>query len=104
LKIARCETTTTCAAPFTAILDAAGNVGRWTSITIGTDGLPLVSYRDDTNQSLKVARCNVAACTTGAVDILLDATANVASVTSITLAADAHHRLGHRRRAATTAP
>jgi hypothetical protein len=38
-------------------LDTTGNVGYDTSVTIGSDGLGLISYRDGTNQDLKVAHC-----------------------------------------------
>jgi len=39
-----------------------GLVGFNTSIAIGTDGNPVISYRDATANDLKVARCNDAAC------------------------------------------
>jgi hypothetical protein len=32
-------------------------------VTIGTDGFPLISYRDVTNGDLKVAHCSNALCT-----------------------------------------
>jgi len=63
LKIAKCndaactgnnETITT--------VDSLNNVGEYTSIAIGTDGFPVISYYDDTAASLKVAKCNDAAC------------------------------------------
>ena len=38
-------------------LDSASNVGRYSSVTIGVDGLPLISYYDLTNSALKVAHC-----------------------------------------------
>jgi hypothetical protein len=41
--------------PTTAI-DTVGSVGYFTSITIGDDGQPVISYRDSTNTDLKVAR------------------------------------------------
>jgi hypothetical protein len=44
------------------ILDSAGNVGEFTSITVGTDGLGLVSYYDDTNGDLKAAHCATPFC------------------------------------------
>ena len=40
-------------------------MGYYTSITIGTDGLPVISYRDYTNGDLKVAKCGNAACSSG---------------------------------------
>lgn len=43
--------------------DQTGNdVGTYTSITIGADGLPLISYRDQTANRLKVAHCNDLIC------------------------------------------
>jgi hypothetical protein len=34
----------------------------YTAIAIGTDGLPVVSYYDSSNTSLKVVKCSNAAC------------------------------------------
>ena len=36
-------------------VDFTGSVGRDTSITVGADGLPVISYYDATNMDLKVA-------------------------------------------------
>ena len=44
-------------------LDGPGNVGQYTSVTIGADGLGLISYYDATNGDLKVAHCSNVACT-----------------------------------------
>jgi hypothetical protein len=46
-------------------VESAGNVGLFTSITIGTDGLPVISYFDGTNSNLKVAKCANASCLPG---------------------------------------
>lgn len=43
-------------------VDSTGSVGSNTSITIGTDGLPVISYYDSTNYDLKVAKCANAFC------------------------------------------
>ena len=43
-------------------LDGSGNVGRFSSVTIGTDGLGLISYYDATNGDLKVAHCSDLFC------------------------------------------
>ena len=37
-------------------------MGRDTSITLGVDGLPLVSYYDYTNDDLKVVHCSNRFC------------------------------------------
>jgi hypothetical protein len=42
--------------------DQTGTVGTETSITIGVDGLPLVSYHDVTINSLKVLHCSNELC------------------------------------------
>ena len=44
-----------CSSVITATLDSAGNVGAYTSVTVGADGLGLISYRDATNGDLRVA-------------------------------------------------
>jgi hypothetical protein len=38
-------------------VDPTGAVGRFSSITIGTDGLPVISYYDATDDDLKVVKC-----------------------------------------------
>ena len=43
-------------------LDGSGNVGQYSSVTIGTDGLALISYYDATNGDLKVAHCSDLFC------------------------------------------
>jgi hypothetical protein len=48
----------------TTLVDPTPNsVGRYTSLAIGADGLPIVSYHDVTATSLKVMHCNDLACT-----------------------------------------
>jgi len=44
------------------LVDFGNNVGLGSSIAIGRDGLPIVTYDDQTAQQLKVAKCSDAAC------------------------------------------
>ena len=46
-------------------MDAAGLVGRYTSLAIAPDGNPIISYQDEGNRYkyLRVAKCNNATCT-----------------------------------------
>ena len=53
LKVAHCDNTA-CTTTTTSTIDTGGNVD-FTSITIGTDGLAIISYYDGTNGHLKVA-------------------------------------------------
>ncbi len=62
LKVAHCGNTSCSTFDTSITVDSTGNVGRYTSITIGTDGLPVVSYYDTTNQDLKVAKCTNPYC------------------------------------------
>jgi len=88
LRVAHCgDPACTSANTLTTVDGAAEDVGRYTSITVGTDGLPIVSYRDVTNLALKVAKCNAAACDSGALLSTVD-TGNVGEHTSIAVGAD----------------
>ena len=70
------------------MLDSTGNVGRYPSITVGADGLGLISYLDATNGNLKVAHCSNLACSTFAT-AAADASGKVGdSQTSVTVGTD----------------
>jgi hypothetical protein len=67
LKVAKCiNLNCTGLNVITTVDNPANDVGRNTSIGIGTDDLPVISYRDATAGLLKVAKCGSAACNTGA--------------------------------------
>ena len=88
LKVAHC-TDVACASPADiTTVDGAGNVGRYTSIAIGTDGFPVISYLDGGNQDLKVAHCTDVACTSPADITAVDSAGNVGSETSIAIGND----------------
>jgi len=69
-------------------LDSGGNVGFETSITIGTDGFPVVSYLDSTNTALKVAHCTNTSCSAFDTPTTIDSAGNVQGSTSITIGTD----------------
>jgi hypothetical protein len=57
LKVAHCGNVACSSGNTITSVDTVGDVGRFTSITIGTDGLPVISYYDNENHDLKVAKC-----------------------------------------------
>jgi hypothetical protein len=68
-------------------VDATGDVGAFTSITIGADALPIVSHYDVTRLDLKVAHCTNTACSS-ATTTAIDTIGNVGLYTSITIGDD----------------
>jgi hypothetical protein len=67
LKVAKCvNANCTGLNVITTVDNPPNDVGRDTAIGIGTDGLPVISYRDATAGMIKVAKCNSASCNTGA--------------------------------------
>ena len=66
----------------------AGNVGRATSLTIGVDGFPIISYYDSTNFDLRVAKCTDVDCTAPATISIVETSGDVGSPSSITIGAD----------------
>src|SRR5262245_60634046 len=70
-----------------SILDSAGIVGSFTSITIGSDELGLISYHDETTGDLKVAHCGDVSCSS-VITATLDTTGTVGTHTSIIVGSD----------------
>ena len=88
LKVVHCGTDDCSIVSAVTIVDADGNVGSGASIVIGTNGLPLVSYRDDTSRNLKILSCGNLACTEGNSISVADSTGVVNSDTSIWIGTD----------------
>jgi len=88
LKVAHCGTDDCSVVSAVTTVDADGNVGSGASIVIGTNGFPLVSYRDDTFRNLKILSCGNLACTEGNSISVADSTGAVNSDTSIWIGID----------------
>ena len=88
LKVAHCENPA-CTSAIITTVDSAGNVGNYSSVTIGTDGLALISYlyHDGINGDLRVAHCNDVACTS-AVTSTVEHGGDVGAFTSVTIGSD----------------
>ncbi|MGZ4308464.1 MAG: collagen-like triple helix repeat-containing protein [Gaiellaceae bacterium] len=70
-------------------IDSSGNVGdSQTSVTVGADALPLISYYDSANSNLDVAHCGNAACSSGNTITAVDSVCDVGSGSSIAIGAD----------------
>jgi hypothetical protein len=51
-------------------LDDDGVVGRDSSIAVPADGLPVLSYYDQTRRNLRVAKCSTSACTAASIQVV----------------------------------
>jgi hypothetical protein len=89
LKVAHCNNAA-CTGAAVRTLDTGGgdNVGMDTSVTIGSDGLGLISYYDKTNENLKVAHCNDVGCTGAMVRTVENTTVVGFTDTSVTIGSD----------------
>lgn len=88
LKVAKCGNGVCSAGNMITTVDSAGQVGTYTSIMIGTDGLPLISYDDVTNGDLKVLKCSTASCSGSNVITTVDAAGDVGTYSSLTIGFD----------------
>jgi hypothetical protein len=86
LKVAHCSDIA-CSVATPVTVDSVGQVGDTTSITIGADGLGIVSYQDDTNGDLKIAHCVNVACTSVSA-LTVDAPGVVGEFSGITIGSD----------------
>ena len=67
LKTLHCGTIVCDSGNIVTTVDSAGNVGKYSSLTIGADGLGLISYLDATatyDGDLKIFHCSNLTCST----------------------------------------
>jgi len=88
LKVAQCANAECTGSATLTTVDSTGTVGQYTSIRIGSDGLPVISYYDVTNGNLKVAHCADAACSASDTQTAVDSSGDVGRYTSIAIGAD----------------
>jgi hypothetical protein len=87
LKVVHC-TKTDCSTYDTPVtLDSTGDVGQYTSVTVGADGMGLIGYYDYTNKDLKVAHCSNTACSL-ATYTTVDSGGDVGYYPSVTVSGD----------------
>ena len=90
LKFAKCNDVA-CSSPTLSILDNALNSGpttlQYTSIAIGLDGNPVISYYNNTTNDLKFAKCNDPACVNTATSTI-DSVGDVGTYNSIAIGSD----------------
>ena len=72
--------------------DTEGDVGQNTSIAIGDDGNPLISYYDDTNDYLELYVCDNPTCSSGT-NLTLDTDGG--QYTSIVIGDDGNPVISH---------
>lgn len=99
LKVAKCNDASCFGGDetITTIDDPSNQVGTYTSLAIGTDGFPVISYWDNTASSLKVAKCNDAACSSSRTITTVDDPSNsVGQFTSLAIGTDGFPVISYR--------
>jgi hypothetical protein len=86
LKVAKCNNVDCSSATITTV-DSVGTVGRHSSIAIGADGFPVISYWAQTGGDLRVAKCSNADCSSPTINTV-DYVGNVGWFTSIAIGID----------------
>ena len=78
-KLLRCASTSCSSVASSTTLDTSGPAitGQQISVTIGSDGLPIVVYKDSSNTDLRVTKCGNLACSSGNTSTTVDVSANV---------------------------
>ncbi|MGI9608945.1 MAG: SdrD B-like domain-containing protein, partial [Acidimicrobiia bacterium] len=75
-------------------VDSPGEVGQYSSIAIGSDGNPVVSYANSISGDLKVLHCDDAACSSYSVNTV-EAAGSVGQHTSLAIGADGFPVISH---------
>src|SRR3990167_3164958 len=73
-QFVRCNDNLCRTGTFTPIIidDSSSDIGRYTGIQVGTDGLPIMMYVDETNGWMKVAHCSSKDCSGAVTKTIVD--------------------------------
>lgn len=93
IRFVRC-TNADCTTRNITTVDSAASVGRYSSIELGSDGFPRMSYYDSTNGSVKFARCLDVDCTTRTISVP-DTLNDAGHYTSLAMGPDDLARISH---------
>ncbi|MGF1505934.1 MAG: hypothetical protein ACFB51_12510 [Anaerolineae bacterium] len=74
---------------FTVVVDSTGNTGIYTSVALDADGIPVISYFNQSDNTLKLADCQTPACTEFETRTVPN-TGSVTGYTSLELDASGH--------------
>ncbi len=100
LKVVKCGNASCSTGNIKTTVDSDGNVGWYTSIAIGGDDLPVISYYDATNKDLKVVKCGNASCTENNIITTVDSKDSVGWYTSLAIGYDDNPVISYQYRAA----
>ncbi|NQW18162.1 MAG: collagen-like protein [Chloroflexi bacterium] len=78
------------------IVDQGPIIAIDTAIVIGTDGLPVIAYKDDSNKTLKVLHCGEEDCSNGNTVTTIDSDGNVGNGASIAIGANGFPLISYR--------
>jgi len=88
LKVVKCGNAACSSGNTVSTIDSTGDKGSYLSMTINSDGLPIISYYDETDDDLEVAKCGNAACSSGNTLTTVASSNSSGQYTSIKLGAD----------------
>src|SRR3990167_3282037 len=97
LKVTKC-TNASCSTNSTTEFENGDDVGEHSSIAIGTDGLPIISYENDTSDNLRIAKCANISCTSLSADTEIIDGDEVGEYTSIAIGTDGLPIISHKNR------
>lgn len=95
LRVTKCGNPACSAGNVSTTMDAAVGRAFYTSMVIGPDGLPLISYHEPNTTTLRVLKCGNATCTAGNTMSTADDTPGSGWYSSIAIGSDGLPVIGH---------